>query len=334
MHDQPSHHPDIVLRENKENPLRRSGIRGRRESSLYRRHMLAQQQHDAASHSQIVHRGGDAAHFPGCGAAVTLAGGKNTAQGFLMGRYERLPAVIQDGRPVYFSESRKQYLFYVQKTRHWVVGGDRHSDNGGIFKPGVADCPDQPDGGVWMVWEAHAWQSVPVSVRCSAGCPQGSRSQKRNRRGDSDQADKARAPTQRNYGGTKKVNQKGPRGYGKRPRKLTHAYAHDPNDHLSDHKFHDQGIDVDLLDDPIDDMRGRRQSKKTTTKSRRRRRRTTVEPDPDLTDYAIPHKLHFCRQYTDAGYGPPPHTHGRPHDHTPSLSPGIGSPTLLWQECR
>ena len=220
---------------------------------------------------------------------------------------------------------------------------------------------------VFQVREGRDWLPFPLSVRCTAGCPEGQgggRSQKRKARNRRDSDDTVEAEirredtaTRHNQVGSEKRGRVRAQGGGGHPKRAVHEYNGRSADHgadldpdegrylddngdtlerrvrrqqrpvrdpVYDNPSTDHGADLDPdtddrraggvgpydpddNGDPVErrKRRARRRQSKNSKHRVNQRRRTTVSTTASPTPkpvYAIPHRLHFCRQYDEAGY--------------------------------
>ena len=86
-----------------------------------------------------------------------------------MGIFTRMSGITRFGRPVY-QHANKEYLFYWEATKHWMIGADYTKFGAGVYSQ-ASDALDAylvPKGS-WMETKVGGWQANPaITVVCTS----------------------------------------------------------------------------------------------------------------------------------------------------------------------
>jgi len=104
----------------------------------------------------------------GCNTVEVAGAAKG--QSARMGTFTRVSGVMRFGRPVY-QHANKEYLFYWEATKHWLIGPDYTKNSAGVHSQ-ASDALDAylVPNGTWIENSADGgWLASPaITVGCTS----------------------------------------------------------------------------------------------------------------------------------------------------------------------
>ena len=95
--------------------------------------------------------------------------GAAKGQSARMGTFTRVSSVTRFGRPVH-QHANKEYLFYWEATKYWLIGPDYTKDGAGVHSQ-ASDALDAylVPVGKWYEWKDGGWLASPaITVGCTS----------------------------------------------------------------------------------------------------------------------------------------------------------------------